>query len=407
MLSEPKIVCVEDYAPLVGEETIDRILSKAKLLQHARIVNVNSTYYGGGVAELLTSMTMMMNKMGIRTGWRNIVGRPDFFSVTKQMHNALQSADMDVSDKKKEVYEHVIYENSLRMNLDHDVVLIHDPQPLPLIERFNKKGPWVWRCHIDLSNPNPTLWNYLKPFVEKYDAAIFSIKEYSQELSAPEHFFMPAIDPFSKKNCEMSDTKVNDKLKQYNIPTDLPIVTQVSRFDVWKDPEGVIKAFKIARQKKDCTLVLLGNAATDDPEGKEVFESLLSQKEDRILILDCGDDVELVNALQTKAAVVVQKSTREGFGLTVTEALIKGTPVIGGNVGGIKHQLKDGHNGYLVNSIEECAERIVTILSDDDLRMKLGKNARETVINNFLQTRLIEQYLDLYISLLKTTPKWK
>lgn len=400
MISKPDIVSIEHYEKLVGAKTIERIQKKAEELKHFHVVNVNSTYYGGGVAELLISMTLLMNSLGIRTGWRTITGRPDFFSVTKKMHNALQGAGINLSKQKKEIYEHVVYENSIRMHLNHDLVIIHDPQPLPIIEHYPKTHPWVWRCHIDLSHPNPVLWKYLLPFIQKYDAAIFSIQEYSQKLSIPQSFFMPAIDPFSYKNREMSEEEAQSRLEHYRIPTDLPIVAQVSRFDRWKDPEGVIRAYKLARQKADCTLVLLGNAATDDPEGKEIFESLLHQQEDRILILASGDDTTLVNALQRKAAVIIQKSLREGFGLTVTEALYKGTPVIGGKVGGIIHQIRDGKNGYLVSSVEECAERIVTVLKNEGLREKLGAEAKKTVVENFLQTRLLEQYLDLYHSLL-------
>ncbi len=400
MISKPKIVRIEDYGALVGTQTIERIQKKARALQNFHVAHVNSTYYGGGVAELLISMTLMMNGLGIRTGWRTITGRPDFFMVTKKMHNALQGAEINLSRRKKEIYEHVVYENSLRMHLDHDLVIIHDPQPLPLIDHYPRKHPWVWRCHIDLSHPNPVLWRYLRPFIRKYDGAIFSIRKYSQKLPIPQHFFMPAIDPFSYKNREMSEKEIRDRLEHYRIPTDLPIIAQISRFDRWKDPEGVIRAYKIARKKRPCTLVLLGNGATDDPEGKEIFESLLGQQEERILILACGDDTALVNALQRKAAVIIQKSLREGFGLTVTEALYKGTPVIGGKVGGIVHQIRDGENGYLVSSVEECADRIVTLLKSGTLREKLGKEARKTVVDHFLQARLLEQYLDLFRSLL-------
>ncbi|MBU9888384.1 MAG: glycosyltransferase [Candidatus Omnitrophica bacterium] len=400
MISKPKIVRIEDYGALVGAQTIERIQKKARALQNFHVAHVNSTYYGGGVAELLISMTLLMNGLGIRTGWRTITGRPDFFMVTKKMHNALQGAEINLSRRKKEIYEHVVYENSLRMHLDHDLVIIHDPQPLPLIDHYPRKHPWVWRCHIDLSHPNPVLWRYLRPFIRKYDGAIFSIRKYSQKLPIPQHFFMPAIDPFSYKNREMSEKEIRDRLEHYRIPTDLPIIAQISRFDRWKDPEGVIRAYKIARKKRPCTLVLLGNGATDDPEGKEIFESLLGQQEERILILACGDDTALVNALQRKAAVIIQKSLREGFGLTVTEALYKGTPVIGGKVGGIVHQIRDGENGYLVSSVEECADRIVTLLKSGTLREKLGKEARKTVVDHFLQARLLEQYLDLFRSLL-------
>jgi trehalose synthase len=393
-----KITQIEDYEPLVGAETIERIEKKAKRLRHLHVANVNSTYYGGGVAELLTSLTLLMNNVGIKTGWRVIQGAPDFFSITKKMHNALQSGKINLSKRKMEIYEEVIYENSIRNHLDdHNMVIIHDPQPLPMVNRYKKNGPWIWRCHIDLSNPNRRLWNYLVPFIEKYDAVILSIKDYKQKLKTPQIFFMPAIDPFAILNREMNRKEINERLDHYHIPTDLPLVVQISRFDRWKDPEGVIKAFNRARKEVDCTLVLLGNVATDDPEGAEVYESLLDCREERIIILS-HQDTALVNALQRKAAVVLQKSIREGFGLTVSEAMWKGTPVIGGNVGGIRYQIDDGKNGFLVSSVEEAAERIVQVVKNQRLRERLGKNAKEKVRKHFLLTRYLEQYLDLFNS---------
>ncbi|MCK4263014.1 MAG: glycosyltransferase, partial [Dehalococcoidia bacterium] len=242
--------------------------------------------------------------------------------------------------------------------------------------------------------PNQELWDYLVPFVEKYDAVILSSEDYRQRLETPQLFFMPAIDPFSITNRELSQDDMDERLRHYHIPTDLPLVVQVSRFDRWKDPEGVIQAFKLARKEVDCTLVLLGNTATDDPEGEEVYRSLLDSREERIIIISRQDGA-LVNALQCRAAVVVQKSIREGFGLTVAEAMWKGTPVVGGNVGGIRYQIQDGDNGFLVSSIEEAAERIVRLVKDKQLRERLGQQARETVRQRFLLTRLLEQYLDL------------
>ncbi len=388
------IARVEDYEPYIGPETVERLLKKAKPVRDMRIVHVNSTYYGGGVAELLSSMTLLLNNLDIKTGWKIIFGPPDFFRITKGMHNALQGGEINLNEQSKKIYERVVYENSIRMNLDHDFVVIHDPQPLPIISHYRKRGPWVWRCHMDLSNPNRELWDYLSAFVEKYDAVVISMKEYAQKLKTPQLFFMPAIDPFTAKNKEISEDVIDKKLQQYNIPADLPLVVQISRFDRWKDPEGVIKAFQLARREVDCTLVLLGNIATDDPEGQEIFETLLDYQEERILILSV-EDAYLVNALQRRAAVVLQKSLREGFGLTVTEAMWKRTPVIGGKVGGIPSQIQDGVNGFLVSSIEEAAERIVHLLKDESLRISMGQKAHETVKKNFLLTRLLEQYLGL------------
>jgi trehalose synthase len=395
MINHPRIVRIEDYKQFVGAEIVERILKKARHLWDLHVVNVNSTYYGGGVAELLGSMTILMNSVGIKTGWRVIQGSPDFFSITKKMHNALQGGEINLTNRKKEIFEEVVYENAIRNHLEHDVVIIHDPQPLPIINHYRKRGPWIWRGHVDLSEPNPELWGYLAPFAEKYDAVIFSIREYTQNLKTPQLFFMPAIDPFSIKNHPLSETEIEERLEHYNIPTDLPLVVQVSRFDRWKDPQGVVEAFKIARKEVDCTLVLLGNVATDDPEGPEVYESLLESQEERVIILSV-QDTALVNALQSRAAVVLQKSIREGFGLTVAEAMWKGAAVIGGNVGGIRYQIEDGVNGFLVNNVEEAAARIVQLVKDEDLRRRLGKAGRETVRQKFLLSRNLEQYLDLF-----------
>jgi trehalose synthase len=388
------ITQIEDYEPIVGAEIVERIKIKARPLQDLHIVNVNSTYYGGGVSQLLSSETLLMNSLGIRTGWRVIQGSPDFFSVTKKIHNALQGGKINLTDRKMKLYEDIIYENSIRNHLDQDLVIVHDPQPLPMINYYRKNRPWVWRCHIDLSSPNKELWSYLTRFIEKYDAVILSSKDYRQKLDTPQVFFMPAIDPFTITNRELSQHEIDERLKHYRIPVDLPIVAQISRFDRWKDPEGVIKAFRLAIKEVDCTLVLLGNVATDDPEGDEVYKSLLGYRDDRIIILTV-QDAALVNAVQRQAAVVLQKSIREGFGLTVAEAMWKGTPVIGGNVGGIRYQIEDGISGFLVSTPEEAAERIVQVIKDKELREHMGKKAKESVKKRFLLTRYIEQYLDL------------
>lgn len=392
-----KLITLEDYEPLIGAESVERIRKKAAPLQGIHIANVNSTYYGGGVAELLSSLTLLMDSVGIKTGWRAIQGSPDYFSITKKLHNALQGGKINLSSRKKELYEEVIYENVIRNHLDHDMVIIHDPQPLPMVGHYKKKGPWIWRCHLDLSGPDNVSWSYLSPFIEQYDAVILSIEGYRQELKTPQVFFMPAINPFSIKNKQLSGKEMDERLAHYDIPTDLPLVVQVSRFDRFKDPEGVIEAFKMARKQVDATLVLLGNVATDDPEGVKVYQSLLDSREERIIILS-HEDTALVNALQSKADVVLQKSRREGFGLTVAEAMWKGTPVIGGDVGGIRYQIEDGVNGFLVSTVEDAAARIIQLVKNERLRNQMGTKAKETVRKRFLLTRLLEQYLDLFNS---------
>lgn len=389
---------IEKYAEYVGENVIERILAKARRIAGMRVVHINSTYSGGGVAEILDPLSLLMNEVGIETEWHLIQGELDFFSITKKMHNALQGADMHQTRRKMTIYEEVIQKNAIRMHLNRfDRVIIHDPQPLFLINHYTRNCPWIWRCHIDLSRPNQTLWEYLTPAVEKYDAVIVSSEQYKQPLKVPQLIFMPAINPFSIKNRPFSPEEIDERLARYNIPTDLPLVVQVSRFDVWKDPQGVIDAFKKARRQVDATLVLLGNVATDDPEGPEIYQKLLDQQEERIILIS-KDDTALVNALQRKAAVVLQKSLREGFGLTVTEAMLKGTPVIGGNVGGIPLQIQDGRNGFLVSSVDEAADRIVRLLQDKPLRETIGRRAQETVKAHFLLTRLLEQYIDLLSS---------
>ncbi len=386
---------LRDYESLVGAETIERIRRKARLLADRHIVHVSSTYYGGGVAAYLSSLALLMNDVRISTGWRVIQGNPSFFSITKGMHNALQGGEMELTDEAKAIYEDVNHENSIKMHIDHDFVIVHDPQPLPLIQYYTHSMPWIWRCHIDLSNPDRVLWNYLRRFIDQHNAVIVSIPEYAQEIMPPQVFHMPAIDPFSLTNKELSDDDIDKCLARYpQIPTDLPLVVQVSRFDKWKDPQGVIEAFKIARREVDCTLVLIGSAATDDPEGEEVYRSLLDQQEERVIMINREDSL-LVNSLQRRAAVILQKSLREGFGLTVSEAMWKGTPVIGGNVGGIRYQIEDKVSGFLVSSVEQAAQSIIQLVKDKDMRDRMGRAARETVRKKFLMTRLLEQYLDL------------
>lgn len=388
---------IDDYEPFIGKEAVRRIKAKARPLHDLHVMHMNSTYYGGGVSQILASLTLLMNSLGIETGWRVVHGPPDFFSVTKKFHNALQGAEINLTDRKKEIYERVVYENAVRNHLDHDVVFVHDPQPLPLITHYRKKSPWVWRCHLDLTAPNREVWNYLVPFIEKYDAIVLSCGEYRLDLKRPQVFFTPGIDPFSIVNRELSESAIDERLEHYGIPTDLPLVVQISRFDHWKDPVGVIKAFEMARKEEECTLVLVGNVATDDPEGAEVYRSLLAHRSERVIVMSVQDGA-LVNALQRRAAVVLQKSLREGFGLTVSEAMWKGAAVIGGNVGGIRYQIRDGETGFLVSSVDEAAKRIVELLRDPDLRKQLGHAARERVRENFLITRTVEQYLDLIAS---------
>ncbi len=387
---------LEQYEPLIGAAAAGRIFKKADQLRDSHVIHVNSTFYGGGVTEILTPLTLMMNALGIETGWRQIQGTPAFFGCTKKLHNALQGEKVEITDAEKAVYEQVVFENATRLHLSGcDAVVVHDPQPLPLIRHYADRAmPWLWQCHIDLSAPDQAAWNYLRGFVDAYDAAVFSLPEYARDLDIVQLFFTPAINPFSAKNAELSDAEIDQCLMRHRIPTNRPLVTQISRFDRWKDPMGVIEAFRKARETVDCTLVLVGNTATDDPEGDVILKTIKASIDERIIVITVDDPV-LVNALQRRAAVVLQKSTREGFGLTVTEAMWKGAAVIGGDVGGIRRQIRDGENGFLVDSVDKAAERIVQLLQDRDLRRRLGTAARETVRENFLMSRLLEDWLDL------------
>lgn len=387
---------LEQYEPLIGRATVERISAKAERVRTMRVAHISSTFYGGGVTELLTPLTLMLNATGIETDWHLIQGTPGFFGCTKKLHNTLQGEDLEFSDAERTIYEQVVFENATRFHLDDcDAVIVHDPQPLPLIAHFaDREMPWLWQCHVDLSTPHAPVWAYLRQFIEQYDAAIFSLPEYGQDLRIDQQFVTPAIDPFSAKNRELSDREIREFLRNYKIPTDRPLVTQISRFDAWKDPMGVIDAFRKAREQVDCRLVLVGNNASDDPEGGKILETIESVADDGIIVL-AVDDPTLVNALQRSAAVVLQKSTREGFGLTVTEAMWKGAAVIGGDVGGIRHQIKDEWNGFLVSTPDQAAARIVQLVKDPGLREQVGSRAKESVRQNFLMSRLLEDWLDL------------
>ncbi len=398
---------IVDYRPIVGDRVIRNIFSKASRLNGNRLIHINSTYAGGGVAEILNSLAPLMNDAGVDTDWRIIRGTPDLFNITKKFHNALQGDKMRLGKKNRELYLQVNEEFSTYAQLDQDFVIIHDPQPLPLIQFYRKRQPWVWRCHVDLSNPNGELWNFLKDFIIRYDRVIMSSEDYKkQDLPHEQHIFKPVIDPLSPKNAHLSNSEIERTLKHYQVPTDKPIILQISRFDKWKDPLGVIDVFKQVRKKVDCRLVLCGSMAADDPEGFKIFEKVDQRAEKLfergdIILLTLESNI-LVNALQRAASVVLQKSLREGFGLTVTEALWKAKPVVASNVGGIPLQIEDGVNGFLVDPYDKngCAERVIDILKKPEKYTDIAKAGKEYVRKNFLITRLVEDYLDLAIDIL-------
>ncbi|MEF8879363.1 MAG: glycosyltransferase [Candidatus Thermoplasmatota archaeon] len=396
------IISLDKYRDVVGDEIIEKIYEEASPLSEKSIVHINSTYQGGGVAEILESLIILMNDVGIETDWRVLHGDLDFFTITKKFHNALQGEKINFTDKKKQIYYINNVNNAIFTHINHDAVIVHDPQPLPLITCYKKKQPWIWRCHIDISNPLPKLWDYLKMFILKYDTMVVSMEEF-KEKGLPNHIMpqqvvKPSINPLNLKNKQIPSSTISKYLSKSNIKTDKPIICQVSRFDKWKDPEGLVKVFKKVRKKVDCQLVLVGSMATDDPEGQETFEKLEKSVEDEKdihLLIDAPDIV--INALQRKAEVVVQKSLKEGFAITVSEALWKKTPVVASNVGGIPSQIINGENGYLVNptEYEEVADKIIHLLRNPDKAKKMGEKGKEHVRKNFLITRHLHDYIKL------------
>ena len=397
---------LNDFREITGDKIISDLYKKARPLYGKRIIHINSTFYGGGVAEILNSLVPLMNDVGLDAGWRIIRGSPDFFAITKKFHNALQGDKINLSEIKKKIYLQTNEDFSTYTHLNHDCVIIHDPQPLPMIKFYKKRQPWVWRCHIDLSHPNENLLEFLKGFVLKYDIEVISHENYKADLPMEHKIIRPGIDPLTPKNMELSDKDINKYLKKFNVPRDKPLLTQISRFDKWKDPVGVIEIFKLVKKEIDCRLVLCGSMAPDDPEGIQIYERVKRKANNLIssgdVILITSENNILVNALQRSSAVIIQKSIREGFGLTVTEALWKRTPVVASNAGGIPLQIIDGENGFLFEPKDNngFAQKIVELIKKPEFARKIGKNGRETVRQNFLVTRILKDYLDLFNEIL-------
>ena len=401
--NDMKINNLSSYAKIVGKREIDEIQAEAKKLSGKHITCVNSTYQGGGVAEILNSLVPLFDQVGVDFGWRILHGTPDFFTITKKFHNGLQGDSINLSQRKKDIYFETNRRFSTFTHLEnHDLVIIHDPQPLPLISFYKKTQPWIFRCHIDISNPNKEVWDYLKGFIQKYDHFVVSLPEYKKDdLNMPQSVIHPAIDPVTAKNKPVSETKITKYLGKFGIDRKKPIISQVSRFDPWKDPIGVVKVFERVRKTIDCQLVLLGQFATDDPEGHKILLSLQKKvdkspfKHDIKLVV--VDNAFLVNCLQRASSVVMQKSLKEGFGLTVAEALYKGTPVVASKVGGIPLQVLDGVNGFLHSpyDVKGFSDSVVKLLRNEKLRETLGKAGKEHVKKNFLITRLLLDWLYL------------
>lgn len=393
-----------DYAPVVGDEVIAELERLARPLRGARVLHINATAYGGGVAEMLHTLVPLMRSAGLDAQWRVIAGTDEFFNVTKAMHNALQGMELDLTPAMQAAYLHANVDNAVYFEDEFDYVIVHDPQPAPLrMLRAGDPGKWIWRCHIDLTAANQQYWSFLRPFVEQYDAAIFTMPAYvKRDLSIGKVAIIPpAIDPLSPKNAPIKSREAADIVKMYGIDPARRLLVQVSRFDPWKDPLGVIDVYRgVKKEFPDVQLALVGSMAHDDPEGMEYYQRTRDYAEgdpDIHLLsnLDGVGNVE-VNAFQRQATIILQKSLREGFGLTIAEGLWKSRPVIGGNVGGIPLQIQDGETGYLVNTIEECTERALDLLRQPTKANALVEKGREVVRHNFLSTANLRNYLRLF-----------
>lgn len=399
---------LQDYKGIIGEEALNRILEKAERVKGATFANVNSTSFGGGVAEILHNLVPLMRDVGLDARWFVIEGTDEFFNVTKSFHNALQgNKELRLTEDMKHLYIETNRKNAADVDLgSFDYVLIHDPQPAPLIEFYEKKRPWIWRCHIDLSDPNTEFWKFLRRFVEKYDAYIFHMEEYVQsDLEGDKVVIMPpSIDPLSEKNMELSETEILRTLERFDVDPDRPILTQVARFDPWKGVFDVIDVYRKVKEKiPDVQLLLVGVMAHDDPEGWVYFEKTLRKiGEDydvKVLTNLNGVHAREVNAFQRASDVVLQMSIREGFGLTVTEAMWKEKPVIGRAVGGIKLQIVDGETGFLIRDVNEAAEKAIYLIKHPEVVREMGRKAKERVRGNFIITKHLERYLDLLAKL--------
>jgi trehalose synthase len=396
------MIRIEDYAPIVGQATIDELFLMAHRLEGKEVQHINSTAVGGGVAEILTRMVPLLTQLGVRCRWDVIKGNEKFFSITKKFHNGLHGVPVEVSRDEYDTFLNVNEENAAMMTFG-DIVFVHDPQPVALIRRRERVGGhWIWRCHIDFSKPDRKIWNFLHEFIRCYDAAVFSAPAFARTLDIPQVLIAPSIDPLSDKNRDLPEEVIAEVFTRFGIDRSRPIVTQISRFDYLKDPLGVIKAYKIAKKHVDAQLVLAGGGATDDPEGplimQQVQEEADKDKDIFVLFLPPASDIE-INALQRGSTIVLQKSLKEGFGLTVSEALWKGKPTIAGAVGGIPLQIAHKYSGILTHSVEGTAFWIKQLLNEPAYAEKLGANGREHIKNNFLITRHIKDYLLLFLSL--------
>lgn len=392
---------LDDYIPIVGQSVIDDLRLLAERLKGKIIQHINSTPVGGGVAEILNRMVPLLKELGVDSRWDVIKGGERFFEVTKKFHNALHGRTEETTQADLDIFMETSQENIREVNTYGDIVFVHDPQPIALI-RKKSNNKWIWRCHIDVSNPNQRVWKFLMDFIANYDSAVFSAPGFSQAALPIRQFLIsPSIDPLSDKNKELSPGIIDSVLKKYGIPKDKPILTQISRFDRLKDPLGVIEAYRQVKKYINCQLVLAGGTAEDDPEGikvlEEVREKARQDKDIHVLLLP-HSDIE-VNALQWASTIIIQKSLKEGFGLTVAEALWKAKPVVASNVGGIPLQIKHRYSGLLCHSIEGATFAIKQLLNSQEYSKRLGENGKEHIRNNFLLTRHLREYMLLFLSL--------
>jgi trehalose synthase len=388
---------LDDYKSIIGQASVDALRFLAQELRGKTIKMVNSTSVGGGVAEMLNRLVPLLSELEVPTHWDVITGGNDFFEVTKAFHNALHGANYELTKSARDIFLMYNEQNLQRMQFEEELVVIHDPQPAALIRvKKQSSAKWVWRCHIDLSNPDPQVWEFLRPFIEQYDAAIFSSPSFARQLPIPQYLFYPCIDPLSEKNKELDDSFIQKVCDDFGVDRSRPIVTQVSRFDRLKDPVGVVQAYRLAKKYVDCQLVLAGGGAKDDPEGAAVLQEVkeAAGNDPDIIILDlppwCGLEI---NALQRASTLVIQKSIKEGFGLTVTEGLWKGKPTIAGAVGGIPNQIIHKLTGVLVHSVEGCAFQIRYLLTHPEFARRMGMNGHEHVKENFLMTTNVKRWL--------------
>jgi trehalose synthase len=394
---------LSDYARVIGEGEIEEMRTLAKPLAGRSVEMVNSTAVGGGVAEILNRLVPLAEELGLKIRWEVMTGGEDFFEVTKAFHNALHGEPYHANANHFDVYRSYNEQNLKRIPLDAEFVVIHDPQPAGLVEaRKNGGSHWIWRCHIDLSHPNRGVWDFLEGYVSHYDGAIFSSPEFARQLQIPQYLFHPAIDPLADKNCELEPEFIMEVLARYSIDPLRPILTQISRFDRLKDPVGVIRAYRIVRRYFDCQLVLAGGSASDDPEGAEVLKEVKGEAEGdpdiKVLELPAWAPLE-VNALQRASTIIIQKSLREGFGLTVSEALWKKKPVVASAVGGIPTQVIHKLTGLLAHSVEGAAYQIRFLLSHPEIAARLAEQGHQHVKENFLITNNLKHYLTLFLTL--------